>query len=714
MSHFVDLANPVGTANTQQGTGVTASQQTHPTIAYELLIIPQKTYSDTAKSQTSTTTTQDGVTVSVTSQQKPEQKNTDTAYLVSPVDGVELTRGRDMVPATLKFKVPKDDTLNFQEGDRVQFKVNSTIVFYGFVFEKSRDREAIISVTAYDQLRYLKNKDCYVYNAKTASELIKMICDDYNLTVADGDGLAHTQVRCSHIDDNKTLADIISYALAFTTIYGPGHPIYELYDDGGKIKLQNVMGSEMTLDCLIDADVTSNYTYTTSIDKDTCNMVKIVRDVPEANRKTWVRTGEVRDDETMRQWGRLQYVIRPDDKNATPIEQAKHYLSLHDAKTREIKLKGVIGDVRVRGGTRLFCQFNFGDIAVNNYLMVSAVTHHFTENCHLMDLDMIYAERAGNYAVTYDNDAAVLNKIQAAEAAAKSRSGNAYSGSGQYSSDEQGAYSYLRSLGFTDNQSAGILANIRHEDTDYSPSASNGDHTGLFQLDNDRWSGYTAWCDKNGMEYENNQNQIYYVTMVENGDLRGQIPDTSPEAAADWFNNNIEISGEDSYASGGRAESATAIMDEINSGELGIESPTYAGTFNNSGGISLVDASANSLSGSYFGYNGCVRASMAVLAGADQRFVDLYNSDMNNGDDLVAWAEQSGSGCTVETYNGYNAAKGDLLLYANNEHTVVADGAGGCWGNSSDRGDTLHHYGNVNYAWTNGDAPVTVIHTNLG
>lgn len=725
MSHFVDLANSVGTANTQQGSGVTASQQTHPTITYELLIIPQKTYSDTAKSQTSTTTTQDGVTVSVTSQQKPEQKNTDTAYLVSPVDGVELTRGRDMVPATLKFKVPKDDTLSFQEGDRVQFKVNSTIVFYGFVFEKSRDREAIISVTAYDQLRYLKNKDCYVYNSKTASELIKMICDDYNLTVADGDGLAHTQVRCSHIDDNKTLADIISYALAFTTIYGPGHPIYELYDDGGKIKLQNVMGSEMTLDCLIDADVTSNYTYTTSIDKDTCNMVKIVRDVPEANRKTWVRTGEVRDDETMRQWGRLQYVIRPDDKNATPIEQAKHYLSLHDAKTREIKLKGVIGDVRVRGGTRLFCQFNFGDIAVNNYLMVSAVTHHFTENCHLMDLDMIYAERAGNYAVTYDNDAAVLKKIQAAEAAkqAASRRQGAYSGSGTYSQDEQGVYSKLKALGATDGQAAAVIGNIRIEDNTYDPYTDNPDYVGLFQLDkNDRWARYEAWCQTNGNDPGSLDNQVEYVCTVENGNIftgegcqYGAMPDDAGSGAK-WFNDHIEISetsesmGGDSAERIGAAENA---MNDINSGSLTIESPSYPGIYTNGGG-SLVDASAAQLDGYPFGNNGCVRASMAVLAGADQRFVDLYNNDMNNGDDLVAWAEQSGSGCTVEAYNGYNAAKGDLLLYDNNEHTVVADGAGGCWGNSSDRGDTLHHYGNVNYAWTNGDAPVTVIHTNLG
>lgn len=692
------------------GTNVAETQQTHPTITYQLLIIPQKTYSD-------------GVKVSVTSG-KQEEKNQDTAYLVSPLDGVDLTRGRDMVPATLKFKVPKDKTLNFQEGDRVQFSVNGTVVFYGFVFEKSRDREAIISVTAYDQLRYLKSKDCYVYNSKSASELIKMICDDYNLSVADGDGLAHTQVKVSHIEDNKTLADIISYALAFTTIYGPGHPIFELYDDGGKIKLQNVMGSELTLDCLIDSDVTSNYTYLTSIDKGTCNMVKIVRDVPETNRKTWVRTGEVMDDETMRQWGRLQYVIRPDSRNATPIEQAKHYLSLHDAKTREIKLKGVIGDVRVRGGTRLFCQFDFGDIKVNSYLMVSAVTHHFTENCHLMDIDLIYAERAGNYAVTYDNDAAVLQKIKAAEAAkqAAARRQGRYSGSGTYTQTENGAYSKLKSLGATDAQAAAVMGNIRSEDISYDPTASNGSHTGLFQLDNnDRWTRYVDWCNQNGNDPYCNDNQIEYVTTVENGNIFtgegcqwGAMPDDASQGAK-WFNDHVEVS-ETSTANGGdssdRVANANDVMDGISNGSLKQETLNYPGMYSNGGG-SLVDASAAALDGQSFGVDGCVRASMAVLAGADQRFVTLYQ-DMNNGDELLAWAENPTNGCTVEAYNGYNAAKGDLLLYSDNAHTVVADGVGGCWGNSSENQDTLHHYGNVNYAWTNGDAPVTVIHTNLG
>ena len=46
--------------------------------------------------------------------------------------------------------------------------VNGKTVFYGFVFTKQRDKTnggGVIRCTAYDQIRYLKNKDTYVYVA---------------------------------------------------------------------------------------------------------------------------------------------------------------------------------------------------------------------------------------------------------------------------------------------------------------------------------------------------------------------------------------------------------------------------------------------------------------------------------------------------------------------------------------------------------------------
>ena len=62
---------------------------------------------------------------------------------------------------------------------------NGDEVFYGFVFTKSRQKDQIITVTAYDQLRYLNNKDTKVYEGKTATQFIQMLAADYRLNVGD-------------------------------------------------------------------------------------------------------------------------------------------------------------------------------------------------------------------------------------------------------------------------------------------------------------------------------------------------------------------------------------------------------------------------------------------------------------------------------------------------------------------------------------------------
>ena len=49
----------------------------------------------------------------------------------------------------------------------MSFRFNGANVFYGYVFKKSRSDNRLIKVTAYDQLRYFKNKDTISYVNKT-------------------------------------------------------------------------------------------------------------------------------------------------------------------------------------------------------------------------------------------------------------------------------------------------------------------------------------------------------------------------------------------------------------------------------------------------------------------------------------------------------------------------------------------------------------------
>ena len=71
-------------------------------------------------------------------------------YYPAVLDGVEWETELRDTAGKLTFKVLKDETLNFREGNSVKLTINGKDVFHGFVFTKNRDKNNIISVTAYD------------------------------------------------------------------------------------------------------------------------------------------------------------------------------------------------------------------------------------------------------------------------------------------------------------------------------------------------------------------------------------------------------------------------------------------------------------------------------------------------------------------------------------------------------------------------------------
>ncbi len=90
-------------------------------------------------------------------------------------------------------------------------KVDGKNVFFGFVFTKKRDKDRIITVNAYDQLRYLNNKDTCVYEDKTASQFVKMIAADFSLNLGTIQDTGF--VIASRVEDNTSLFDMIENAL---------------------------------------------------------------------------------------------------------------------------------------------------------------------------------------------------------------------------------------------------------------------------------------------------------------------------------------------------------------------------------------------------------------------------------------------------------------------------------------------------------------------
>ena len=296
------------------------------------------------------------------------------------VESVSIEWERQGQPGKLTADIVKTPGLSFQEGDPCRFSVDGTPIFYGFVFEKARkgSMDQVITITVYDQLYYLKNKDTYVYSNKTAAAVIRMIAEDFQLNVG---ALADTGYTiASRVEDNRTLFDIIQTALDETL--KATSQMYVLYDDVGKLTLKNI--GDMKLGLLVDNETAGDFDYKTSIASQTYDKVKLSYE----NKDTGKREIFIaQDGSSINQWGVLQYYEKI-DSTANAKAMADALLSLYNTKTRTLKLKDVLGDVRVRAGTMLVIILGLGDMNLSSYLMVEQVKHTFSNEQHVMDLNM--------------------------------------------------------------------------------------------------------------------------------------------------------------------------------------------------------------------------------------------------------------------------------------------------------------------------------------
>lgn len=302
----------------------------------------------------------------------------DKVFIPVVQEGITWATERKGCPGELKFKVVKDDVISFTEGDAVRLKVNGQNVFYGFIFKKQRDKEQIISVTAYDQLRYLKNKDTIVYENKTAGELIQMIAKDYMMQTGT---IEDTGFKIkSRVEENTSLFDMIQNALDMTL--ENQKYMYVMYDDFGKIALKGL--DNMRLNLLIDEETGENFDYTSSIDSNTYNKVKLTYD----NDKTGTREVYIaQDSENMNAWGVLQYFdTLQEGENGKA--KADVLLSLYNKKTRNLTIKNAFGDVRVRAGSMIVVMMDLGDMKLKNLMLVEKCKHEFKESQHLMTLTL--------------------------------------------------------------------------------------------------------------------------------------------------------------------------------------------------------------------------------------------------------------------------------------------------------------------------------------
>ena len=312
-------------------------------------------------------------------------QNGENIYFPLVEEGVDWELERKGSPGKLTFKVLNDGQIKFEEGNAVRMSVDNHNLCYGFAFDMERSKDKLISVTCYDQLRYLKNKDTYTYSNKTAGDVVRMIADDFNLRVGNIENTGY--VIPSRVEDNSTLFDMIQNALDLTmTATGQLHV---LYDDFGKIALKNVdnmrvIDGEGNI-LVINIDSAGDYKYSSSISSNTYNQIKLIYENNDAGTRDVFISKDTRN---INKWGVLQY-FDTIDKNVNGAAKADALLSLYNKKTKTLQVKDCLGDVRVRAGSMLIVCLDLGDVQLKNWMIVEKVKHKFKNKEHLMDLNLI-------------------------------------------------------------------------------------------------------------------------------------------------------------------------------------------------------------------------------------------------------------------------------------------------------------------------------------
>lgn len=290
-------------------------------------------------------------------------------------------------PGKVTLSFIKDDSVTFSNGSVLRIKIDGTKVFYGYVFTQKITQDKAVELTAYDALRYLSNKDTKVISNQSCSQIFSTICKEQNLPYK----VVHSsswKVPAT-IYDNKTYYEMMQSAFDHTLINTANWFI--VWDNFGTLEHVNLANRKTNL-FIGDKSLLSGFEYEKSIDQDTYNQVKLIKEIKQdsavAGREVYIEKSGA----NIQKWGKLQYFEKVDSEanKSQIIERAKMLLKLKNRETKSLKLS-CIGDFRVRAGVGVVIGINAlskEKLKTPQNALVYSCTHKISNNMHTMDLEL--------------------------------------------------------------------------------------------------------------------------------------------------------------------------------------------------------------------------------------------------------------------------------------------------------------------------------------
>lgn len=298
--------------------------------------------------------------------QYQNNKTGDSFDITELITNASWETKRSGSPAKLELSVLRDPSVVWEEGGVVSVKLQDRNLFYGYVFKVSQSEKEEAEITAYDQTRYLKNKETYVFSGVRADQVLSKIAADFKLKLGTIPNTGY--VIPSMVEDGKPLFDIILGALDRTLVHA-GRMFY-LWDDFGSLRLSEVLVPN-DLPIIGEESLADGYTYTSNIDGETYNKIKLVRD----NKETGKRDVYIaQDSNNITLWGILQNYEKVDDNlnEAQVKERCEQMLSLYNRPERTLSISA-ISEPGLRAGQVIYV--SLPDIGVANSFLVEEATH---------------------------------------------------------------------------------------------------------------------------------------------------------------------------------------------------------------------------------------------------------------------------------------------------------------------------------------------------
>ena len=289
----------------------------------------------------------------------------------------------DGQPGKLTVSLQQDPNgiLELVCGSILRFSVDDVGIFYGYIFTMGTDATGVYKITAYDQMRYLKNKETYITSNETASAVFGRVCKDNFQASQYKVIIPSTFIAPEYNHAGKALYETINYGIQYANVNEKKQ--YFVKDKFGVLQFTE-LGQEKTNLIIGDESLLTSYQYEISIDKNTYNSVKVYRDNEKTGkREVWIEF----DSTTQKQWGKLQTVVQAkEEQNEAQIrELANNYMKLYNRETKTMKLTA-LGRPELVAGSGF--TFQLEKLGINQAMWITSATHTYEKDFHTMQSEV--------------------------------------------------------------------------------------------------------------------------------------------------------------------------------------------------------------------------------------------------------------------------------------------------------------------------------------